>query len=273
MSHGHTPSLPHSALPLPAELALSRRGVLLSAAALGAAALASGCASRTKQNFPGPVWPDEEPRPIASMGGGSEGGQRYVAPRPVVQQPGVAPVASRGVPSISVNPRSTWTNGQPKMHLSKPMNGVQLITVHHDALNSAGKRGRAFAIDRLARVRREHLSRDATWVDIGYHFIIDPDGQVWEGRPLSIEGAHVARTNDHNMGIMVMGNFDEHRPTQAQIDALDAFLVQQMTTHRVGVKNLYTHQELKSTACPGRNLQAYMRQTRASRGRLRSVVA
>jgi hypothetical protein len=178
-----------------------------------------------------------------------------------------------GVPSISVNPRSTWTNGQPKMHLSKPMNGVQLITVHHDALNSAGKRGRAFAIDRLARVRREHLSRDATWVDIGYHYIIDPDGQVWEGRPLSIEGAHVARTNDHNMGIMVMGNFDEHRPTQAQIDTLDAFLVQQMTTHRVGVKNLYTHQELKSTACPGRNLQAYMRQTRASRGRVRSVVA
>jgi hypothetical protein len=75
------------------------------------------------------------------------------------------------------------------------------------------------------------------------------------------------------MGIMLMGNFDEHSPTSAQINTLDAFLVQQMTAHRVSVKNLYTHQELKSTACPGRSLQAYMRTTRGNRGRVRSVIA
>jgi hypothetical protein len=250
-----------------ANLNVSRRGVLLNAALFGAASIAAGCAGRTKPNFPGPVWPDEEPPPVTTIGRQPV----YQAPQPrvIAQQP--QPMKG-AMPQVGVNPRSTWTNGQPKMHLSKPMNGVQLITVHHDALNSAGKGGRAFAIDRLTRVRREHLSRDASWVDIGYHFIIDPDGSVWEGRPLSIEGAHVARTNDHNMGIMLMGNFDEHRPTTAQINTLEAFLAQQMMTHRVGITNLYTHQELKSTACPGRSLQAHMRSTRGSKGRLRSVI-
>jgi len=247
---------------------VSRRRVLLGAAALGVGAIASGCGPRTRTNFPGPVWPDEEPTPVANIGSTPT----YQAPPPRVVQKQQAPMPT-GVPQVFVNPRSAWTNGQPKMHLSKPMNGVRLITVHHDALNSAGQRGKAFAVDRLTRVRREHLSRDASWVDIGYHFIIDPDGQVWEGRQLSIEGAHVARTNDHNMGIMLMGNFDEHSPTSAQINTLDAFLVQQMTAHRVSVKNLYTHQELKSTACPGRSLQAYMRTTRGNRGRVRSVIA
>lgn len=248
---------------------VSRRSILMSAAMLGAASIAAGCAGRTKPNFPGPVWPDEEPAPPATIAQGP----RYQAPAPlgVAQQP-QPQLAVAGMPQLTINPRSAWTNGQPKMHLSKPMNGVKLITVHHDALNSAGQSGRAFAIDRLTRVRREHLSRDASWVDIGYHFVIDPDGQIWEGRPLSIEGAHVARTNEHNMGIMMMGNFDEQRPTSAQVTTLDAFLAQQMMTHRVGIRNIYTHQELKATACPGRNLQAYMRSTRASKGRLRSVV-
>jgi len=154
------------------------------------------------------------------------------------------------------------------------MNGVGMITVHHDALNAARLRGWNASIERLNSIRRSHIERGPTWVDIGYHYVIDPEGRVWEGRPVSIEGAHVANTNDHNLGIMLMGNFMEHRPTQAQLNCLDGFIAAQMRGYRVPMSKVSTHREFRSakTECPGDNLQSYMQQTRSSRGRLSRMV-
>jgi hypothetical protein len=164
--------------------------------------------------------------------------------------------------------RTRWTNAQPKWRLSKPMNGVQLITLHHDAIDSRGLTSERDSIDRLNSIRNSHLQRGSEWLDIGYHYIVDPSGRVWQGRPISIEGAHVAKTNDHNLGIMCMGNFDQHSPTRAQIEALDAFVASQMKLYRVPLSRVYTHQELKSTACPGRNLQRYLVASRGRGGRI-----
>jgi hypothetical protein len=151
------------------------------------------------------------------------------------------------------------------------MNGVQRITVHHSAVNSTGLVTKADTARQLESFRQNHTARidpdtGLHWVDIGYHYIIDPSGRVWEGRPVAIEGAHVSHTNQHNLGVMVMGNFDEQRPTTAALAALDAFVASQMKRYRVSMANVYTHQELRSTECPGRNLQRYMLQTRASGG-------
>ena len=41
-----------------------------------------------------------------------------------------------------------------------------------------------------------------------------------------------------------------------------------MKRYRVSIANVYTHQELRSTECPGRNLQRYMMQTRGTSGRM-----
>jgi hypothetical protein len=172
--------------------------------------------------------------------------------------------------SLAVLPRTMWTREQPKWKFSKPMNGVSRITVHHDALEIDG-RGQAWAASRMAKIRRAHLSRGSTWVDIGYHYVVDPDGRIWEGRPIGIEGAHVAETNDHNIGVMCMGNFERDRPTQAQLATLDALLADLMRRYRVPMGRIATHKELKATECPGDHLQRYMATTRSSRGRLASL--
>jgi hypothetical protein len=259
-------------LPVPE---VSRRALLSGASALAALAWLQGCSGgrRIAKDFPSPVWPEKQaslatPTPPTV----------YYAPGQPVSAPTPQPSSPRPqAPAQAVSGvigRSQWTRNAPRWNLSKPMNGVGMITVHHDALNASGMRGWQSSVDRLNKIRRAHLDRGPTWVDIGYHYIIDPEGRVWEGRPVSIEGAHVAATNDHNLGIMLMGNFMEHRPTQAQLNSLDGFLAAQMRGYRVPIGRVYTHREFRSasTECPGNNLQSYMLQTRASRGRLAKMV-
>jgi hypothetical protein len=230
---------------------INRRDILQGGLLLGAGAFLAGCqASKPATSMaalPNPMWPDTQP------GSG-----------PIKAAP--APAAASG--RVRVIPRSAWTSAQPKWSISLPLRNVTHITVHHDALNSVGISSQDEVARRLVSIRRSHMSRGSEWVDIGYHYIIDPAGRVWEGRPVRIEGAHVAKKNPQNLGVMVMGNFEEHRPTDAAIASLDAFLTDQMRVYRVPVNRIYTHRELADTACPGRNLQKYMVSTRSSNGRL-----
>lgn len=269
------PTDPHATPPAHAIAALVRRAGLrfghlssptrrdaLVIAVTGALGIAlSACASKRGGNV-AISWPDQEPdldplkpipQPTSPIGGRTP-------------SPSSAPARAGGI-----IPRSRWAGAGPKMSVSKPMNGIRRITVHHDAYPSAGMWREADVARRIESIRRAHRSRGSEWVDIGYHYVVDPSGRVWEGRPVSIEGAHVSRTNEHNLGICVLGNFDEHRPTTEALATVDSFVAFQMRQHRVSVSNVYTHQELKPTACPGRNLQRYMVETRSRRGRMASA--
>jgi len=67
---------------------------------------------------------------------------------------------------------------------------------------------------------------------------------------------------------MCMGNFDVERPTPEMLQSLDMFVADRMRAYNISVSRVYTHQEIKPTACPGRNLQGYMVATRSGSGRL-----
>lgn len=146
------------------------------------------------------------------------------------------------------------------------MGRIQRITVHHDGMTPFYSVAMGDAAGRLESIRRSHVNKG--WADIGYHYIIDPAGRVWQGRPISLQGAHVKDENPGNIGIMVMGNFDSQSPTSAALTTLDQFIAFQMRQYNLPVRRVYTHQELKPTACPGRSLQAYMARTRATTGRM-----
>ena len=141
------------------------------------------------------------------------------------------------------------------------------ITIHHDGMDPVALHSKADVAHRLDQIRRSHLTRN--FGDIGYHYIIDPMGGVWEGRPMMWQGAHVANQNPHNIGVMCLGNFEVERPTSAQLDSLDRFTSQLMRMYRIPVSEVKTHRELASTQCPGRNLQPHI--NRARRGALAMV--
>ncbi|MBL9032808.1 MAG: N-acetylmuramoyl-L-alanine amidase [Phycisphaerae bacterium] len=229
-----------------------RRDILRLGLASGAAALLAACQRQGRWT---PLSKEELEGPPTRRLAGS---------------PGRAPASA--APS-GVIPRREWTQAQPALALINPMNGVERITIHHSAIPAAHLRTKDATARMLESIRKDHTGSrtDASgrnWADIGYHFIIDPAGRVWEGRPAIYQGAHVRLNNEHNLGIMLMGNFEEETPSRDALTALDAFVASQMRRFQVPINRVFTHQEIMPTACPGRNLQRYMLATRGSRGTL-----
>jgi len=168
--------------------------------------------------------------------------------------------------TITIQPRSAWTRAGPRRWLADPMHGVSRITVHHDGMPPVPLRGRADVTRRIESIRRSHVAKG--WADIGYHYVIDPFGRVWQARPVSLQGAHVKYHNPHNLGIMVLGNFEVQRPTPAALASVDAFVTDRMRAYGIPLARVYTHRELRPTACPGRNLQRHMVLARGRGGSL-----
>jgi len=50
--------------------------------------------------------------------------------------------------------------------------------------------------------------------DIGYHYIVQPDGKWYVGRDIHKGGAHVKGDNVRTIGVCMVGNWDEAIPTR-----------------------------------------------------------
>ena len=77
------------------------------------------------------------------------------------------------------------------------------IIVHCTATRPEWWAGRHMA-DKVAEIRRWHV-QDRGWKNIGYHYLIDRDGTVAEGRPVDQIGAHVQGKNTGTIGIALFG--------------------------------------------------------------------
>ncbi len=159
--------------------------------------------------------------------------------------------------------RANWSKGNPVPNLMDRMLPIDKVTIHHDGMSTFTSTSQAAAAARIESIRRAHRGRN--WGDIGYHFLIDPSGRVWEGRPLAWQGAHVKDNNEGNIGICMLGNYEEQAVSPAQANALDQFLATTVRSYRISRARVYTHQEFNPTACPGRSLQARMDTIRTSR--------
>lgn len=260
--HAESKSAPDSAAPIRA-----RRDVLLGGLGIGALAFLGGglggCAGgaargQYRSSLDGSIvvsegtrTPYRPPLPTAPT----------IRPAPVQPAP---PVNSASVPIL---PRTAWTrSGIARPAEAYPMNGVTRITVHHSAMDSSAMRTQWEAARMIENIRASHVRNG--WADIGYHYIVDPSGRVWAGRPANKQGAHVKDQNEHNLGIVLLGNYDHQRPSADALNSLKTLVAMQMRQHRVPLRNVYTHQELKPTQCPGRNLQGQMLAMRSRNGAL-----
>lgn len=175
-----------------------------------------------------------------------------------------APTAPQG-PAVVI-PRSTWT----RMGVARPreiysIGSINRITIHHDGMPPAAMRSTRDVAMRLEQIRAAHVNGRG-WADIGYHYIVDPSGRVWEGRNIAYQGAHVKDQNENNLGILVLGNFEIQRPSPQALSTLDRFVVFNMQRYRIPLGRVRTHREMAQTDCPGRNLQSYMLASRAGGG-------
>lgn len=87
------------------------------------------------------------------------------------------------------------------------------------------------------------------WDDIGYHFIINTDGSVIDGRPMDRMGAHVKGHNRDNIGIALVGRSLFHRE---QFKRLRQMLDAIRDNYFIPANEIYAHYELdkKGKTCP-----------------------
>jgi hypothetical protein len=96
---------------------------------------------------------------------------------------------------------------------------------------------------------------------VGYHFIIEPNGDVYEGRYLSLKGSHVDGANTGKIGILLTGDFESEFggilggvPTPAQLAKAEE-MIKALKASFSTLKKLGGHRDYKpSTVCPGGEL-------------------
>ncbi|HEY8909018.1 MAG TPA: peptidoglycan recognition family protein [Desulfosporosinus sp.] len=134
----------------------------------------------------------------------------------------------------------------------------QKIVIHHTASPIEVRRsGKNVPVD-AAMIREWHKTKG--WSDIGYHFIIMPDGRCEEGRPLYRPGAHcsVGNRNFIGIGLCLVGNFSETEVPDAQLVGAVNKVVQLMEAFKLGIKGVELHRDVPgaATECPGRHFPA-----------------
>ena len=130
------------------------------------------------------------------------------------------------------------------------------ITLHHQ--------GEPFpqGKDPVAYLRNLQTWSRATkhWLDIPYHYIIDLDGKIYEGRKLEYAGDTNTEYDPKGHALIeVVGNFEEVQPNQQQLDAVVDLMALLANKYHVSIDAIAGHKDYSAqTVCPGANLYAYL---------------
>jgi hypothetical protein len=137
------------------------------------------------------------------------------------------------------------------------------VIVHHTAGSNDYTRAESPAI---VRGIYAYHTQSRGWCDIGYNFLVDRYGNVYEGRDggirRAVRGAHSGDYNVNTTGISLMGNFDLVKPTPAMKQSLISLIAWRLGTayHRAfgqpfifdhRISRISGHRDVMSTACPG----------------------
>jgi N-acetylmuramoyl-L-alanine amidase-like protein len=132
----------------------------------------------------------------------------------------VREVSATGTPAIV--PRAGW-GADEEIVRAKPSIAPadRLAIVHHTAGTNSYTAAQAAAIVRGIEIY--HVEGNG-WNDIGYNFLVDRFGTVYEGRGGGIDknviGAHSEGFNTGTFGVALIGNYAHATPPKAQQDAL-----------------------------------------------------
>lgn len=134
------------------------------------------------------------------------------------------------------------------------------ITVHGSVTAPDWMSGRPVN-DKVAEIRRWHLNRGFN--DIGYHYVIDRDGTVAEGRPVERLGEGVAGQNTGKIHVWLLGGrggvgddaFETHY-TEEQDGALRDLIAE--LDDKYGLLAVRGHNDHAATACPQFDVAAWL---------------
>jgi hypothetical protein len=161
---------------------------------------------------------------------------------------------------------------------------IEKIVVHHT--------GTPNDITDYAGLARGILANETAgeYIDIAYNWLIDPNGNLYEGRwaedyppgiphtgergGANVRGGHAIYHNSRTVGVALMGNYDIADPSGPMIDALVNFLAWKCARWGLdprasgiynasngAVENLFNicgHRDTSATACPGIRVESML---------------
>ena len=161
---------------------------------------------------------------------------------------------------LALVPRSDWTHTEPAYWRLRRAKKYTRLTVHHSGARVERDIAREEIVSALDGVLTSH--RERRYGDIGYHFVLDYAGRIWEGRSLAYEGAHVACQNSENIAVMLLGNFEQQQPCILQLSALRTLAELLRGRFDIEKQSVFGHRDLGASVCPGRWLYPYVHELR-----------
>jgi hypothetical protein len=144
---------------------------------------------------------------------------------------------------------------------------VHAAFVHHTVNSNHYTRAQVPAI--IRGIYAYH-TKTLGWSDIGYNFLVDRFGRIWEGRYGGVDrpvvGAHTYGYNYVSFAMAAIGNFQKARPPRAILRAYGRLFAWKLSLHgidpaamSVWVKDRYLpaidgHRDVYPTECPGKYL-------------------
>jgi len=169
-------------------------------------------------------------------------------------------------------PRSSWGGS---LNLTNDRSGATPITVTHLWVHHSAGQTTSTNFSAVVRSYYTYHTGSLGWADIGYNWLVDPNGVTYQGREHSlniftnegnpdVRGAHAPGVNGTSMGICVIGDYTNILPSEKAIVALRNMLAWKanekgmdvLSTRNVGTNNyniISGHRDdvQSSTACPG----------------------
>jgi hypothetical protein len=184
--------------------------------------------------------------------------------------------------SPPVAPRASWRANE-AIRRGGPIyaQSLRFGVVHHTAGSNNYTAAQSAAVVRA--IQTYHVKGNG-WNDIGYNFLVDKYGQVFEGRYGGVErnvvGAHAEGFNTGSVGVALLGSYGTVRPTPAALDAIAAVLAWRLDVGHVDplarlswisggnarfpsgtpapLATISGHKDTGFTACPGNALYAQL---------------
>ncbi|WP_210588180.1 peptidoglycan recognition protein [Streptomyces sp. GESEQ-35] len=167
---------------------------------------------------------------------------------------------------------------------------VKAAFVHHTGTGNKYRCSQASSV--IRGIYRYHV-KSMGWRDLGYNFLVDKCGKIYEGRAggvaKAVLGAHTLGFNTNSMGIAALGTFGSAKPPAASVKAIARLTAWKLglyganprgkTYLKSGGGNLYRkgknvrlnvisgHRDGFDTACPGRQLYRKLGSARSTAAR------
>ncbi len=125
---------------------------------------------------------------------------------------------------------------------------IEVITIHHSGVIYDGK------IDSKTKTLglQKYSQNDRKWADVPYHYMIDLDGNIIEGRDEAYAGdTNTTYDPTGHFLISVMGNYMVQKLNEKQYQALIDLCVYACKKYNVSPETIKGHKDYSDTLCPG----------------------